>query len=535
MTLWKIAVFVFDFKRRRPRCLHCVMDHLPRTALLVATAFGGLLFYYVVSLSRSKKLPPGPRPLPIIGNVHQMPAESPWLAFSEWGKTYGDIMHVDIVGQPLVIINSSKIAKDLLDKRSSIYSDRPHFIMGGDLVGYDELFVIQPYGENWRKQRRMVAQDLSLSMTPRYHSLQEKETAILIRNLLKDPTSLFQQVKLTIGIIIIRVTYGYYIRSADDPILTIPLKAMVNFSKATTPGNFLVDFFPALKHVPRWVPGSGFLKTAEEWRQIVWDASWNPYEWCKKNLDTGKTLMPNLCGSYVQESEGKMSKDDETKLVWAAASVMGGGLDTNMSAALTFFMAMILNPRIQTKAQAELDAVVGKDRLPLISDRPNLPYIRSIMAEVLRWSPSIPLGIAHAVTQDDVYEGYEIPKGSLIMPNVWNMLHDPEVYPDPMNFNPERYEGLESEMAKVTALSFGFGRRVCPGIHFAEGTLFAIIATTLATCEILPGLDRNGKVVLPRYAYTPGTISFPEEFEMRLKPRSNQAAALLANVPSTVE
>ncbi|KDR73159.1 hypothetical protein GALMADRAFT_722618 [Galerina marginata CBS 339.88] len=511
------------------------MDYLPRSALTAATVCGGVLFFYALSLARRKRLPPGPRRLPVIGNVHQMPVETPWLAFSEWGKTYGDIMHVDIIGQPLIIINSTKIAKDLLDKRSSIYSDRPHFVMGGDLVGYDETFVLQPYGDNWRKQRRLIAQDFSQSMTPRYHSLQEKEAAILVRNLLKDSSSLLEQVKLRIGIIIIRVTYGYYIQSADDPFLTTPLQAMVNFGKATTPGNFLVDFIPALKHVPRWMPGSGFLKIADEWRQVVWDASWNPYEWCKKNLDTGKTLMPNLCGTFVQEAGGKMSPDDEAKLVWAASSVMGGGLDTNMSSALTFFMAMILNPRIQAKAQAELDTVVGKDRLPLISDRPNLPYIRSIMAEVFRWSPAIPLGIPHAVSQDDVYEGYEIPKGALIMPNVWHMLHDPELYPNPMEFNPERFNGLDSEMAKVTGLSFGFGRRVCPGMHFAEGTLFAIIATTLATCDILPGLDKNGNEVLPKYAYTPGTITFPEPFEMRLRPRSHQTMTLLADVPSNVD
>jgi len=88
------------------------------------------------------------------------------------------------------------------------------------------------------------------------------------------------------------------------------------------------------------------------------------------------------------------------------------------------------------------------------------------------------------------------------------MLHDPEVYPNPMDFNPERFNGLDSEMRKVTELTFGFGRRFCPGIHFAESTLFAIVATTLAACDILPGLDQNGNEALPKYAYTSGTIVY---------------------------
>ena len=88
------------------------------------------------------------------------------------------------------------------------------------------------------------------------------------------------------------------------------------------------------------------------------------------------------------------------------------------------------------------------------------------------------------------------------------MLHDPDVYPNPMDFIPERFNGDESEMMKVTDLVFGFGRRTCPGMHFAEGTLFAIIVSVLATCEVLPGLDEKGREVLPKYAYTPGTITY---------------------------
>lgn len=103
--------------------------------------------------------------------------------------------------------------------------------------------------------------------------------------------------------------------------------------------------------MPSWMPGAGFLKTAKKWRKIVWDASWDPYNWCKNGLvravlyiqlaythnyadlsgsqETGETLMPNLCGSAIQSAaDGKLSKEDEEQLVWAASAIMGGGLDT---------------------------------------------------------------------------------------------------------------------------------------------------------------------------------------------------------------
>ncbi|OCH86702.1 putative monooxygenase [Obba rivulosa] len=513
-----------------------MMGLLNTDSLLVQTLFAGVLLVFIAKQffgsRKMAKLAPGPTRWPFLGNALQLPQQQMWLTFSDWAKTYGDVIHVDVFGQPIIVINSAKVAKDLLDKRSSIYSDRPHLVMAGDLVGYNDPFVLQPYGEKWRKQRKFVASDFSPITIPRYYPLQETEARKLVRNVLANPDSLFPQTKLRIGTIIIRVTYGYYIKDENDPFLTLPLTAMDNFSKASAPGTWLVDFVPKLKNMPSWMPGAGFLETAKKWRKIVWDASWDPYNWCKNNLDTGETLMPNLCGTTIQSAEGKLSKEDEEQLVWAASAIMGGGLDTNMSTSLSFFLAMVLHPDVQKKAQAEIDAVIGRDRLPSIADRESLPYVRSVITEVLRWKPPVPLSVPHSLTQDDVYEGIFLPKGSLIMPNVWHMLHDPEAYPEPASFKPGRYNNSDAEMRKVHDLVFGFGRRSCPGVHFAEGTLFAIVSTVLATVDVLPALDAQGKAIKPDPTYSSGTITFPDAFPLRLKARSKQAETLLAQVPS---
>ncbi|KIJ28115.1 hypothetical protein M422DRAFT_784640 [Sphaerobolus stellatus SS14] len=230
---------------------------------------------------------------------------------------------------------------------------------------------------------------------------------------------------------------------------------------------------------------------------------------------------------------------------------MGGGLDTNMTTALSFFLDMLLYPDIQHKEQIEVDSVVGTDRLPEVKDIASLPFIRSIVTEVLRLHPAIPMGIPHAVTQDDSYNGMLIKKGIMVMASVWyalysilyilgfsggvhihtrHMLHDPEVYPDPMDFKPERYNNDDAEMQKVINLAFGFGRRACPGIHFAFGTVYSIVLTTLATCDILPALNANGDKIIPSVKYSSGNISFPEHFPLHLKTRSSKAETLLAEV-----
>ncbi|KAF7375498.1 putative monooxygenase [Mycena sanguinolenta] len=465
------------------------------TAILVGAVVSVVLW----NLSpRKSNFPPGPRRWPLIGSVLAFPRAYQWVTFSKWAKTYGNIVYVNALGEPLFIINSAKVAIDLLDKRSSIYSDRPSFPMA-TLSGNAEVLGIQSYNEKWRQQRKIVAQDFSPSGVPRYYSLQETESRKLVRGLLGDPSTMTSQIQLRVGAIVFRIVYGYFVTDENDPFLTAGLKKMEIFGKCITPGVWAVNFLPIC---------SGFLRTAKEWRKISRDASWDPYLWCKKNLATGTVLLPNLCAQYLAEADETMSEEQEERLVWAADNVLGGALDTassarNTSSILTFFLAMILNPSVQRKAQEEIDRVIGPDRLPVIQDRASLPYVRGLIAEVFRWHPATPLGLPHKLSQDDIYDGIYFPKGSVMIPNAWHMLHDPEVYPNPMEFNPGRYEGLDSEMNKVTNISFGFGRRVCPGRYLAEGTLFAVASTVLATCEILPVQDSEGNVILPEISYTP--------------------------------
>ncbi|KAF9043024.1 putative monooxygenase [Panaeolus papilionaceus] len=487
---------------------------------------------------RRESLPPGPKGLPLVGNIFQMPKIFPWKSFSEWSKTYGSIIHLNMIGQPIIVINSRNVARDLLDRRSNMYSDRPRLeiISMYALVGWDKSLVLLPYGDEWRQQRKLIVQDLAPSSCPQYYSLQERETRLLVRNILKEPSSLVPELRLRVGIIVVRTTYGHYVQSVDDPLLANGLQTIHDGSIAAEPGRFLVDFIPWLQYLPPWLPGTGFLQTAKKWKNTFDDATWKPIEFCRDNLHTGKMLMPNLCGNVYQQAGWEIDPDVERQMALAAATILGGGLDSSISTAMTFFLYMILKPEVQKKAQVELDRVVGHDRLPSITDRPDLPYLRSIMTEVYRISPPFPLSIPHTSTQDDIYDGVLIPKGSMILPNVWHMLHNPEEYPNPEEFMPERYNGKDSEMEKVKDVVFGFGRRVCPGNHFAEGTFFSIIATTLATCDILPGLDENGKVKMPDpNAYTSTTISFPKEFPVGLRARSSQAATLLAEVSETIE
>jgi cytochrome P450 len=147
---------------------------------------------------------------------------------------------------------------------------------------------------------------------------------------------------------------------------------------------------------------------------------------------------------------------------------------------------MIAYPEVQVRAHAELDEVVGLARPPTFADLPSLPYIRAMVKESLRWSSSMPFGVPHASSADDWYEGMFIPKGTVILPNTRVINFDPTVFgEDAARFNPARYL---DEKGQVKALmdrreeghvSFGYGRRICPGRYVAEGTLAIDFATLL--------------------------------------------------------
>ncbi|KAJ7259485.1 cytochrome P450 [Mycena haematopus] len=209
-----------------------------------------------------------------------------------------------------------------------------------------------------------------------------------------------------------------------------------------------------------------------------------------------------------------------------------GSADTTVSALASFFFAMATHPDVQKKAQTEIDSVVGTDRLPEFEDRPSLPFVEALYREVMRWKPVGPLGMAHASTADDIYNGYFIPKGATIISNIWAMTRDESIYPEPERFNPDRFFTSDGKLNDDdTVLAFGFprlilhrpirsdiltvirfGRRICPGRHNADATIWATIVSVLSTFNITKAKDATGKEVDIDPEYPDGLISHPQPF-----------------------
>lgn len=207
------------------------------------------------------------------------------------------------------------------------------------------------------------------------------------------------------------------------------------------------------------------------------------------------------------------------------------GSDTTSTQLYGFIQALLLYPDVQAKGQAEMDAVIGLDRMPTLDDMPRLPYVRACVKETLRWLPAAILGaFPHATSEDDTCMGYRIPKGAIILLNTWTIHRDPARYENPSAFNPERYIGdttTSAESANCIDVSrrdhfaFGAGRRICPGMSVADRSMLLGIARIFWAFDVSPKVGSDGLVRLPvQDDFEPGFVAMPKKFEAVVTPRS---------------
>ncbi|KAF7374531.1 O-methylsterigmatocystin oxidoreductase [Mycena sanguinolenta] len=400
---------------------------------------------------RQLPFPPGPSPYPIIGNYHDIPTKLPWLAYTKWGIQYGsDIIHASALGQHIVVVNSVRTAVEIFEKRAHLYSGRPILAMV-ELMGWDFSFVMLPGGDKWRDDRKMFHQQFRQDVSRNYHPIQMKKVHLLLQELLSSPQEFREHLKTLAAAIIMAAVYGYEVQPTNDHFVGLAEDAMKRVSDSVFPGAMAVNTFPILRYLPSWMPGADFKRFAAECRQLIKEMREAPFNFVKQNIRDG-TDSTSVVARLLENN-----RYDEDAIKDVAGTAYAGGADTTVSSLASFFLAMALYPDVQKKAQTEIDTVIGTDRLPEFEDRPSLPFIEAVYRELMRWKPVLPLGVAHASTADDVYDGYFIPKGTVVIPNIWAMTRDESIYSEPERFNPDRFFTADGKLNDDdTVLAFGF-------------------------------------------------------------------------------
>jgi len=386
-----------------------------------------------------------------------------------------------------------------------------------------------PYGNKWKESRRIFHQEFNSHTTANFLDSQIRHCHTLLRHLYEEPEAFDQHVKHFTSGVILETVYGLEVQGSNDPYVHAVELAMTS-ADALLAGAYLVDFFPFLKYLPSWLPGTGFKRTAAEYRKYFDDQRILPYQAARKQMAGEGASKPNMITKWMEkinvEPTEEAKRQMETYLELGAAAALIGGYETQSATLLIFIYLMIVHPEVQAKLQTELDAVVGRSRLPDVSDKENLPYVDAVCKEVFRWRPVVPLSIPHRVIAEDEYKGMRIPKGTVIMPNIWCMARDKTVYgPDAESFRPERF--LEADLRDPSRLVFGFGRRICPGRYFADNSIFLAVATISHLFKIGKAVDKGGVEIEPKERWTAGLTVRLEDYPCSIAPRFEGVGALL--------
>ncbi|KAF4832014.1 Cytochrome P450 monooxygenase yanC [Colletotrichum tropicale] len=424
------------------------------------------ILWIVASYSRvlylRSRMPPGPFPHPIVGNIGQVPTEKPYVTFEKWSEDYKSPLITLWTGnRPTVIANDCWSASDLMDKRANIYSSRPASYLASDMLDDTENNQINlVYGDKWRLHRRIAHSAVGSQAVRGYRTFQSNEPKILARDILdgNDFVVAIERYACSVASII---GWGRRIRNAEDDLARLALS------------------FLELKLSPKEIA--------------------------------------SLTGNLI-----------------------GGGVDTTTTTILVFIFAMCAFPRVQQKAQEEIDRVLaGEPRPPRWEDEESLPYCRALLTEIFRWRSAIALGgPPHAPTQDDVYNGMLIPAGTTIIGNLWAIHRNPRDYPNPDEVRPERFLD-EAERrpnpSKRGIFTFGWGRRVCSGQPLAEQGVWFTIVELLWAFRMRSVDEQGNDKKLDIFAFNNSPAPRPLPFNVEFTPRSGKIEEIIRQEASRAE
>ncbi|KAK7056291.1 hypothetical protein VNI00_002844 [Paramarasmius palmivorus] len=352
-----------------------------------------LLVLYVIYVARRGRmyLPPGPSGFPIIGNLFDVGIREEWITYKAISDRYNsDIICLNILGSPVVVLNSLETVQELFEKRSALYADRPRFTMLNELCGMNFHFAFMSYGDRWKEHRKLFKQQFQPPATEQFKPCILSATRTLLHRLLdsEEHSAFDSHLRHMTITIVLGVGYGMDVLQTNDPYVAIGEKALQAMAASGNSTQFLVDQLPMLKYLPGWFPGCSFQTLAKDWRLAVLALPRAPMEYVHKAIVNG-TSKPCVATNVLSameslEADGKRDGGQEDVLRNMLGATYAASTDTTVSAIESFILAMVQNPDILKKGQAAVDKVAGNERLPDFTDRGSMPFVDAILKETLR-------------------------------------------------------------------------------------------------------------------------------------------------------
>ncbi|KAF4606963.1 hypothetical protein EYR38_001018 [Pleurotus pulmonarius] len=430
----------------------------------------------------------------------------------------------------MVILSSGRAVKDILDKNGLLTSDRfqPYALLHAE--GIYQIFD-HASSHRWKAMRKATHTFLAPEALQGYWVVQQTEYLRLLRDVIDSPKDIYTHIKRTTASVMTTLIYGKSIPHYAGSKAELFFEGTKCLNELAAPFDHPpLDFFPAFRRVPeRWARWKTLSRKTKQIRN-AFDQDLFPQ--CEDAVQSGKRTGCYLENVIEAQAELGLNRDEVRAM---GRVLLDAGTETSASFLHSFVMAMACYPEAQSKAQAEIDQVLGSAQLPVLEDYGNLPYLNALIKEARnlhRFRPIVPAGVPHVASRDTQYNGFVIPRGSIIFMNTWGIYHNPEFFDDPDSFKPERYllsefgtkPGASTEGLR-DSLPFGAGRRICPGAEMASRNIAMNAINLLWAFNF--SKDASGTCTMDLENYLPGMEFALKQFTCNIEVRSEARASLI--------
>lgn len=448
-------------------------------SLIYVLSFLIILIFFLSkkTTKASRKLPPGPRKLPIIGNILQLAGEVQHRVITDLSKKYGPIMHLQLAEIPVLVVSSASIAKEVMTTHDLAFSNRSQIQVSKILLEGCKDVVFNEYDDYWRQMRKICTVELlTARKVSSFQSIREDEGWKLvesIKNSLDSPINLTHKFGSLGNAITCRVAIGQRSEYQDE------LVHLIDTMTALANGFDIADLFPYYRFLHN-ITGlrSKLLKIRSQMHEIFYNIIKEHEE---KRAKTTKDDNGRVVGEEedlvdvllrVQEKGGLQFPITSKNIQGIISDMLTAGTDT-ASVVLEWAMSnLVRNPKVMEKAQTEVrEAFKGKTKIRE-ADLQDLSYLKLVIKETLRLHPPAPLLLPRECREECEVEGYTIPVRTKLMVNAWAIQRDPAYWPNAECFEPERFmnKSIDYNGTNPNFIPFGGGRRSCPGIAFGIAT-----------------------------------------------------------------